>query len=534
MRSLPTMSIRWGLGIAVTLGLIACGYYLTWDWDKSLLGMHFFRQTQTAITAYCFIHEGFTFNYQTPVLGKPWAIPFELPLYQFLAALVTEISQIDLDRAGRLVSVVFWLGCLFPLVKILHWWVEDPILRWAVVLLIGSSPTYIYWSDSFMMESTALFFSLMYLYTLVQSTRQASTVFALLAMLCGLMAGLQKATTFLIALVPAVAFAGLVLYRRPGRPLDRVFWKNIVQIFIAVAVPMTAVALWTRHADAVKTLNPLGRNFVTSHALTAWNFGTMAQRESFSVWDRIGTIESIWGFGRGSSLLLLAAILVLPVAIVWSRYRMEILILIAAYLTGPLVFTNLFFIHEYYNYENSLYLNLAFGLAVIGLVEAFVPKAASVKPQKKKKKEGPPVLKVAISSAILLVVSGWGIWTYSDTFSSFIAKLPTSEQARQVLLPVAKAGNPQDVLLIYGLDWDPTVAYYSGRKAIMDREGRRLDDPAVAESLSNLSPGQGIAAMIVTGPLAQNAAFIHERVNRFHLSTTPIMIPWGQCYLKAP
>jgi hypothetical protein len=41
---------------------------------------HSFRQTQTALTAWWFVRDGFSFAYLTPVGGPPWSIPFEFPL----------------------------------------------------------------------------------------------------------------------------------------------------------------------------------------------------------------------------------------------------------------------------------------------------------------------------------------------------------------------------------------------------------------------------------------------------------------------
>src|ERR1700730_19303248 len=54
--------------------------------DKPLLDLHYFRQTQTALSAYWILKGGPWLAYETPVLGFPWAVPFEFPVYQLLAA----------------------------------------------------------------------------------------------------------------------------------------------------------------------------------------------------------------------------------------------------------------------------------------------------------------------------------------------------------------------------------------------------------------------------------------------------------------
>jgi hypothetical protein len=525
------MTIRWVLTLAVALGFAACGYFMVWDWDKSLLGIHSFRQTQTAITSYWFIKEGMSFNYQTPVLGKPWVIPFEVPFYQIFATWVTELFSIDLDRAGRAVSVAFWVACLYPLIGILRWWVADAITRWAVVLMIWCSPTYIYWSDAFMMESTAMLFSLLYIYTLVESIRRNSLEWMAAATLVGVLGGLQKATTFLIAGVPAAAFVILELYhRREDGPLLR----KLAGLALAGIVPLAAIELWTKHADALKLLNPLARDTNTSAALTKWNFGTWDQRISTEVWTRIISIETHWGMGRGSILLLFFALLVISVALWLGRHRLEIAILALAAAIGSLVFTNLFYIHEYYNYEGSLYLNLAFGLAVVDLVERVPLKFAVRKKRQAEAERKAELAKTAICSGLFFAIALSGLNTYDSQFVPFIARLPTSAQVRQAMAPVTNAGNPQDVILIYGWDWNPLMPYYSGRKAIMDKESRPLDEPHMRDALAELSPDQHIAGMMITGDLASDTNFINQRLEQLHLNPTPVMLPWGPFFVRAP
>ena len=52
---------------------------------QPLIDRHEFRQTQTALTALFLEFNARSFvNYETPVLGAPWSIPFEFPFFQFL------------------------------------------------------------------------------------------------------------------------------------------------------------------------------------------------------------------------------------------------------------------------------------------------------------------------------------------------------------------------------------------------------------------------------------------------------------------
>ena len=81
---------------------------------QPLLEAHAFRQTQTALTAFWMMRNGWHLAYETPVAGYPWPIPFEFPLYQALVALVAKLARLPLDPVGRMVSFAFLAGCAWP------------------------------------------------------------------------------------------------------------------------------------------------------------------------------------------------------------------------------------------------------------------------------------------------------------------------------------------------------------------------------------------------------------------------------------
>ena len=58
-----------------------------------LLDRHDFRQTQTAFTARIYHEDGIDLLHpKLPVLGPPWEVPFEFPLFQAAAALVIGVE----------------------------------------------------------------------------------------------------------------------------------------------------------------------------------------------------------------------------------------------------------------------------------------------------------------------------------------------------------------------------------------------------------------------------------------------------------
>src|SRR5688572_31609546 len=67
-----------------------------------LIDAHPFRQTQTAISVFHMMRGGPWLAYYTPVLGAPWAIPFEAPLYHWSVAALATVFPLELS--GRIAS----------------------------------------------------------------------------------------------------------------------------------------------------------------------------------------------------------------------------------------------------------------------------------------------------------------------------------------------------------------------------------------------------------------------------------------------
>ena len=57
------------------------------------------RQAQTAITTFHFLQDGVKWDYITPILGPPWEIPLEFPLFQACTAWLVQATGLELDVA---------------------------------------------------------------------------------------------------------------------------------------------------------------------------------------------------------------------------------------------------------------------------------------------------------------------------------------------------------------------------------------------------------------------------------------------------
>jgi hypothetical protein len=266
------------------LALLHAGVVLAVAVSNPILEEYSFRQAQTALTAYWLLHGGPILRYETPVVGYPWSVPFEFPLYQWLVALLASIG-ISIEVAGRLVSFIFYLG-IIGLIRIFFRLLN---LSTSAFLITGTvvlcSPLYLYWSRTLMIESCALFFSGLWLVLLILGIR--SPRFLALAMtgaiLAGSAAALSKATT----LVGFFVLGGLAVWSeiyaawRRDQLLTQL--PLLAGAALACILPLLMGFAWLGYSDVVKAMNPIGQT-MTSSALFRWNFGTLQQRFSPDLW----------------------------------------------------------------------------------------------------------------------------------------------------------------------------------------------------------------------------------------------------------
>src|SRR3989344_7170030 len=181
-------------------------------WHHSITEAHSFRQTQTAFSAYWLTKGGSWVAYQTPLLGAPWSIPMEFPFYQWCVVVAMKVFSLPLIEAGRLVGVFFFYLSLVPLYFILKNFVLEQKYILVFLILFITAPLHLFWSRTFMIESTALFFSLSYLSFAIYFLEKKNTSFAVYAAIFGILAGMIKVTTFVTFLF-AVAIYCFVKWR---------------------------------------------------------------------------------------------------------------------------------------------------------------------------------------------------------------------------------------------------------------------------------------------------------------------------------
>src|SRR5258706_6368542 len=127
--------------------------------EQPLLERHGFRQTQTALSVFWMLREGWHLNYETPVAGYPWSVPFEFPFYQVMVALLVKLTGWQIGTVGRLLSYLALLACAWPAHLVVRRLGLPRRTFWVFCALLWSSPIYLFWGRTFMIETTAMLFA---------------------------------------------------------------------------------------------------------------------------------------------------------------------------------------------------------------------------------------------------------------------------------------------------------------------------------------------------------------------------------------
>jgi len=477
-------------------------------WRGELIGPYAFREAQTAITVNSLLKGGPWLAYETPVLGPPWSIPFEFPLYQWIVALVVKSGFIALDQGGKLVSELFFFLSLFPLFKILRFLGLSRRQCHLILALYCVSPQYLFWSGSFMIESTALALSLLYLWLVCIFCRQmcedrADWRVMVGVAVFGVLAGLVKVTTFFAFLAAGfIAIAWLVVRKVRETGWNRAAVKACVNIsLVSIVLPIFAVLLWTAYADSLKVRNPLGATLV-SNALNSWNFGTLAQKASLTVWKTFyfRTVTDL----AGNPFVAAAVVAAL---VFCRRERLKVaLVSLGLFVLVLATFTNLQYVHPYYSYANGVFLVVALGIAVTDLLESN------------------RYAKRIAGAVLLCLLLGFSCGHFIKLY------WPTQEQVFDfsvIRSEVESRSSEDDVFIVYGNDWSSEIPYHIRRRAAMIRNGTtQATLLSVRKNLAGYRIG-GLIFFSRNGYTAKDKIFIDNAVKLWGIAPGYYSIkPW--------
>lgn len=447
------------------MGFSLWGVRVGWD-HKHLPGVEF-RQAQTALSIH-WIHaeNDFSLSYPTPVLGKPWSIPMEFPLYQWTAVVVSKVTNWSITKAGRAVSIGCFYLCLPAVFLLLKRWMVHPNRRWWVLSVIVTCPLYIFYTRGIFIETMALMFSLWFWVAFERGVSDKSKSWLAWAAVMGTGAGLVKVTTFILYLLPSGIWALHRLWRTPREAL----WREFKWMALAVVLPFIVTVWWVHYADGIKALNPLA-TFLNSGNLREFNFGSLAIRLDSEVWlkqFRIMAEELTWLPAVG-----LAAIAAMFAS--RSSWR-AILGCLSGFVSVLVIFPVLYAVHDYYFMANTLLLLLAMGLALAGWLNSGRWRG----------------LALAFAVAVPLG-QGWGYLEHYYPIQH--GKASDGNGLTEALRSLTE---PDEVIVILGEDWNSMTPYYSRRRALMFRNGVARDPEAVESALRRLD-GEKLGGLIVVG-----------------------------------
>jgi len=463
-------------------------------WTNSLSDSHGFRQAQTAITSYYLLRGGPFLNYETPVVGSPWSIPFEFPLYQWVVAAAAGVLKSPLVQTGRFTSEWFFWLSLLPLWMILAELRVRHVYRFVFLTLLIVSPEYVFWSRAFLIESTAFCFGMAYLFFLSRYIRTRNIMDALLGGAMGVVVALVKAPT-----LPGFGLVAVCLYLLTLRLSSGSHLKALISGGIAAGafggLPIVCASLWTQHADRVKALNTIGAH-MTSAGLKDFTFGALSLRLSPDTWAIF--------FGRTiPDLIGTTGILLLPaVALFLSRRRvLPVLVCACGFVGVFLAFTSIHLIHNYYTYANGVFLVAAVSWCIVGALES-------------------GGWRRAVGLAVFLLCVGNSIHGYYIRYHD-IQKTNADGQPR-VAYAVEGMTSPQDVIVVFGQDWSSELPFYSHRRALMWPQWmpQDMDSPAMKEATGRLA-GSRIGALIVCDRARRNSRLLESARRALEFGAAP-------------
>jgi hypothetical protein len=435
---------------ALAVGALLYTAYITFRYiQQPLVDVHPFRQTQTALTAYWMREEGWSLSYETPVVGFPWSIPFEFPIYQALVAALSGFFSLDLVATGRFVSFLFLVACAWPAFSVSRRLKLPESVPWVFCALLWTSPLYVYWGRTFMIETAALFFSFAAIpYAIDLVNRVGGWRSAALFVVFASAGVLQKSTTagpILLFLLFAAVFFHI---RQFGMGFSML--RRLVRPIAIIIIPLIIGLVWAHYTDIVKIKNPVG-NRLTSKALMSWNFGTLAQRLNPETWKVVVWKRSLKPNAGG---ILGVFLLLLP----WvsgqdqRRFAWLVLATIVLFLLPLMIFTNLHYIHEYYQAGCVLFLIFALSVSIGGWLKAATGIMVVV----------PFVTLVFMFLNIMAFHSGYGI----VAARSLAKQDPLSVKRYKIGLYLRDHTSPDEGLVIFGGDWSSEISFHSQRKSM--------------------------------------------------------------------
>jgi hypothetical protein len=418
----------WPTSLVVIAGTIMHAPLIT----RGLNEQYAFRQTQTAFTIREYARSGIDLVHPlVPVLGRPWTIPMEFPLFQAIASVPVTLG-LSSDAAGRLLGLISFQASAILLAILVERWADR---RSAVVTLVlfEFTPFGMQWGAASLIEFFAVALVLGMILGIAAWFESGSRRALAVGSVCAWAAYAVKATTAFPWTIVLLACA-VVTVRKVG--WERCRTRVLVGLGAAPGVAIVLASWWFRVSDAQKLSNPF-TTFLTQDSLREWHYGTLAQRLDPTNLAVILHRVTDLIVGPGLVLFMVGVILVVS-----SRFHRIMLLSVALVpFLAVAVFYNLYVVHTYYLCAIAPAL---VAVAGVGASELATRLARSCRIQ------NVTAALVVLSVLTLTWTSGMGI-EYATGFRDYRGVAPYASTVIDRQTP-----NGAHILVI-GCDWDPLL-----------------------------------------------------------------------------
>ncbi len=406
--------------------------------DLPLVERHEFRQSQTAFTARIFHREGIDLLHpEVPVLGPPWVLPFEFPLFQAGAALVMD-AGVNETVALRGFSLVWFMVSATLLYALLRPRIGS-IGAVAALVVFLYSPFLVVWSRTATMESMATAATLGFAVSALKWRADQSRSWWILAIVLGSIATLVKLPTAIFWILP---FAVLGF----GRDAEaRGAWRSI-PAWALVCIPIAIGVAWTRYADSVKAASAATSSLTTA-AISPFTLGSVSDRLDIGAW-----ITALAPSVVLTTMFLLPVMAVIAYRVAWGNGHVRFVTwLVVAYAAPIVVLLNLYERHDYYS--------VAVAPAAAGIVGAGVAGLAGSR-------------RLLARSALLaaVIVFAAGVVLHAGYASPIYGHPPIWLGLLRLSDQIARETRPDQPVAIIGRDWNPALLYHADRRGHMVRD----------------------------------------------------------------
>ncbi len=414
---------------------------------QPLLEKHGFRQTWTAYTALIYHEQGIDLLHpELPIFGPPFYHPQEFPIFQAIGAIVMQLP-VTTDMAMRIAALL----CFFAtaaLVFGLARHVAGRTAAFATLLFFVASPFALVWSRASLIEYLATAGCVAWIWAGIRFREERTWPLLVLAIAAGSLGALVKPTTALFCALP------IGLYRVAGEDGDAWSWLRArldPRVIALLIVPGLLATIWTSSAEAY-----------FQNKLAAQFLAPSAGRDYYLDLGEGSVFRTYWWVWAGLAFRF-AYLFVGPfvpllgmTAIAARRERTAFWVGVAAALVLPvLVFLGGYRRHDYYMVAIAPLAALLFGFGAARLIRAVAERG---------RRSLVGLVAVGLVSFIVLfaVTSDYWLPIYDPVYDV--------EQVLPAASELAALSRSDDLVVMVGHRYDPSVLYYARRKGLLITE----------------------------------------------------------------